>query len=114
MKYPSQQHGSSMIISLTGEVDLKFSPLAREQILKSLSDKSHVLVDLSEVEYIDSSGVASLVEGLQYARNHRLHFALTGVSEPAMQVLHLARLDQVFTIHPNVEEGLDAFAREDG
>ena len=113
MKYPSQQHGSSMVLSLTGEVDLKFSPQAREQILKYLGDKSHVLVDLSEVEYIDSSGVASLVEGLQYAKSNRLQFALTGVSEPAMQVLHLARLDQGFAIHSKVEEGLDAFGRED-
>ena len=114
MKYPSKQHGSSMVLSLTGEVDLKFSPQARQQILASLSDKSHVLVDLSEVKYIDSSGVASLVEGLQYAKSNSLHFALSGVSEPAMQVLHLARLDQVFTIHSNVEEGLKAFAMEGG
>lgn len=112
MTYPSKQHGSAMVISLTGEVDLKYSPLARKQILKNLEANSHVLVDLSGVQYIDSSGVASLVEGLQLARSKNLRFALASVSEPAMQVLHLARLDQVFTIHRDVEEGVAALTGE--
>lgn len=86
------------VIALCGEVDLHFSPKAREIILKHLHDKNHVLVDLSEVTYIDSSGVASLVEGFQHARTHDLKFALLGVSKAAMQILQLSRLDKVFPI----------------
>ena len=86
-KYPVHEHGRYTVISLTGEVDLNFSPKAREQILKHLKQKKHLLVDLSAVEYIDSSGVASLVEGFQIARNQQQDFALVGVSQAAMQVL---------------------------
>ncbi len=112
MSYPSEKHGPAMVVSLNGEVDLKVSPQARKQILAHLEANFPVLVDLSAVQYIDSSGVASLVEGLQMAKAKQLGFALTSVSEPAMQVLHLARLDQVFTIHSNIEEGVAALSKE--
>lgn len=92
------------IIALCGEVDLHFSPKAREIILKHLQDKNHVLVDLSGVSYIDSSGVASLVEGFQHARTHELKFALLGVSKAAMQILQLSRLDKVFPIISSTAE----------
>ncbi len=92
------------VVALSGEVDLKFSPEAREQILTLLKKNKHVLVDLSAVSYIDSSGVASLVEGLQYANKNSLRFGLVGASRAAMQVLQLAKLDQVFTIYDSINE----------
>lgn len=103
MKYPVTEHGRFTVIALNGEIDLNVSPMAREQILKQLKQNKHLLVDLSAVEYIDSSGVASLVEGFQLARGHKLDFALVGVSKAAMQVLQLARLDKVFKIYDSIE-----------
>ena len=104
MKYPVKEFDEYIVVSLNGEVDLSCSPQAREQILKELKKGKKLLIDLSEVEYIDSSGVASLVEGFQVARSHDQKFALVGVSKAAMQVLQLARLDKVFTIVDNVED----------
>jgi len=106
MKYSERDEGPFRVIALTGEVDMCDSPQARKQILKALNARNHVLVDLSDVEYIDSSGIASLVEGYQLARKHNLEFGLVGVSEAAMRVLQLARLDQVFPIHGSVGERL--------
>ena len=102
-KYPIHEHGRYTVISLTGEVDLNFSPKAREQILKQLKQNKNVLIDLSAVEYIDSSGVASLVEGFQMARSQNQEFALVGVSQAAMQVLQLARLDKVFPMFDSLD-----------
>lgn len=104
MKYQINSQAQYTVISLYGDVDMQYSPQAREQILNSLNKKQHVLVDLSNVTYIDSSGVASLVEGYQLAKNKKLEFGLIGVSNKAMQVLKLARLDQVFEIHANIDE----------
>ncbi|MCW9012752.1 MAG: STAS domain-containing protein [Gammaproteobacteria bacterium] len=104
MKYPVHEHGKFSVISLTGEVDLNCSPQAREQILKCLKKNNHLLIDLSAVEYIDSSGVASLVEGFQTARGQQLQFALLGVSKAALQVLQLARLDKVFPIYASIDD----------
>jgi anti-sigma B factor antagonist len=106
MAFPVEDKQGFAVITLKGEVDLKNSPDARKVILNSLKRRKPVLVDLSCVQYIDSSGVASLVEGLQYARSNDLGFSLVGVSEPALNVLRLARLDQVFRIHASLEDGL--------
>ncbi len=92
------------IIRLAGEIDLYCSADARKEILQQLAENKSVVMDLSEVEYIDSSGIASLVEGLHKAKKSNLVFSLAAVSDPAMQVIKLARLDKVFTIYPNVND----------
>ena len=103
----SEQQGAS-VVAFTGEVDLESSPAAREVLLKCLESTSKVIVDLSEVSYVDSSGVASLVEALQAAKKNGSQFALAAVSEPTRRVLELARLDKVFTLYDSVDEGLNA------
>ena len=108
MKYNSTEDSGYTIIELAGEVDLSCSPEARKQILDCLGAGRHLLVDLSRVTYIDSSGVASLVEGFQTARKKSLRFGLISVSPPAMSVLQLARLDRVFPIHADVAERAQA------
>ena len=98
------------VLELEGEVDLSCSPEARREILDVLKAGQHLLVDLSSVSYIDSSGVASLVEGYQVAKKKKLKFGLVGVSQSALGVLVLARLDKVFPIHASVAERI----RSDG
>lgn len=92
------------VLTLSGEVDLAESPKARQHIIECLGGGSHLLVDLSAVVYIDSSGIASLVEGLQLARDKNLKFGLVNVSRAATQVLKLARLDRVFPIYETVDD----------
>ena len=100
------QEGNFTVVALSGDVDLHYSPVARKKILEQLKNNCNVLVDLSGVSYIDSSGIASLVEGFQLARNKKLQFGLVGVSEAANQVLQLARLDKVFQIKKQVSDFL--------
>ncbi len=108
MTYPVQQDSGYAVVLLSGDIDLSCSPDARKAILASLAHGQHTLVDLSGVSYIDSSGVASLVEGFQTARRKSLRFGLLGVSEAAMSVLELARLDKVFPIHTDLAARLKA------
>ena len=108
MECTTSQEGEFIIVSLIGEVDLHYSPEARKCILDNLDKEVNVLVDLSQVKYIDSSGVASLVEGFQLARSKNLLFGLVGVSPAARQVLQLARLDKVFQIKDSVSDFINA------
>jgi len=108
MQYKIREDKGYTIIDLDGEIDLSCSPDARKQILDCLEKENNLLVNLSAVTYIDSSGVASLVEGYQTARKKGLNFGLISVSEAALNVFQLARLDQVFPIHASVEERLQA------
>ncbi|HSS64090.1 MAG TPA: STAS domain-containing protein [Gammaproteobacteria bacterium] len=94
------------VIALSGDVDLESSPKVRDVLLDCVGAKRPVLVDMSGVAYIDSSGVASLVEAHQRARKVKTTFALAQVSQSAMRVLELARLDKVFTIHSSLADGL--------
>jgi anti-sigma B factor antagonist len=106
MAYQVRSEGGTTIVALSGEVDLDNSPQVRNVLLESVGDKRGVLVEMSEVSYIDSSGIASLVEAYQSARRDSTLFALVAVSESAMRVLELARLDQVFSIHASVSDAL--------
>jgi anti-sigma B factor antagonist len=90
------------IVTVAGEVDLSWSADIRAAILAGLEAKRPVLVDLADVAYIDSSGIASFVEGYQRARQLRLQFGLVAVSLPVLAVLRLARLETVFPIHANL------------
>jgi len=104
MTYRVTNESGYAIVHLAGDIDLSCSPEARKAILDRLLAAQHTLVDLSAVTYIDSSGIASLVEGYQTARKKNLQFGLIAVSEPAMSVLELARLDKVFPIHASVAD----------
>lgn len=95
-----------MVVALSGDVDLESSSKVRSTLLDCVDRKRGILVDLSAVSYIDSSGVASLVEAYQSARRASIQFALVSVSEAAMRVLELARLDRVFSIHASVADAL--------
>jgi len=106
MEYKTTNEDNCIIITLTGEIDLQTSPIAREQILQTLKNKQHVLIEMADVEYIDSSGIASLVEGFQDAKNRKLHFGLVNISTATQQVLALARLDTIFPIFDSVSDGL--------
>ncbi len=85
-------------VVVTGEVDLSWSSEIRDQILRALKENMPVKVDLSAVSYIDSSGIAALVEGLQQARKSGIPFVLQRPSPAVLSVLNLARLDQVFEV----------------
>lgn len=106
MKHEITDRQGARIVTFKGEVDLESSPAARELLLKCFDSARNVIVDLSEVTYIDSSGVASLVEALQAAKKSGSRFALAASSEPTRRVLELARLDKVFTMYDSVDAGL--------
>lgn len=94
--------GEWAVVKLSGDMDMHASPTARTAILQCIRDNHPVIVDLAAVSYIDSSGIATLVEGLQAAKSKQLAFGLFGTSAPAMSVLKLARLERVFTFHPTL------------
>lgn len=106
MKHETREEQGTVVVALDGEVDLQTSPQARQALLEAVGQGKPLVVDLSQVGYIDSSGVASLVEALQTAKKAGQDFALAAVSEGALRVLKLARLDKVFTIYDSLEAAL--------
>jgi anti-sigma B factor antagonist len=104
-----QEQQGRLIVMLDGDVDLNRAPEIRRLLLDCVARGQDVLVDLSGVTYIDSSGIASLVEALQTAGKNNIGLGLVSVSHDARKVFELARLDKVFTIHRDLDA---AFADE--
>lgn len=108
MQHSVREAPGSVVVSFDGEIDLESSPAVRDALLASVrrAAPGRVLVDLAAVTYIDSSGIASLVEAYQKARQTGVGFALAVVGPAVLRVLQLSRLDKIFPIHESVEEGL--------
>jgi anti-sigma B factor antagonist len=104
----SERLGDYTLVRVRGEVDLSWSQQVRRAILDALGATGKVGVELSQVSYIDSSGIAALVEGFQNARGRGQKFALVAASKPVMAVLQLARLDKVFPLFASLDEARTA------
>ncbi|NUM53714.1 MAG: STAS domain-containing protein [Candidatus Hydrogenedentes bacterium] len=99
MELSKSDKDGTYTISVTGEIDLYSSPDLRSAITKAIPAAASALrIDLSAVEYMDSSGVATLVEGLRACMERSVAFVLHKPSQPVLKVLQLSRLDTVFTI----------------
>lgn len=108
MKVQVRNADNVSIIDCAGDVDLYSSTQLRETLLSQMqSGIPSVLVNMSDVSYIDSSGIATLVEGLQLSRQTKTRFGLYGLRSNARSVLELARLHKVFTIFENEQEALE-------
>jgi len=103
-----RKEAETAVISVVGDIDLYSSPQLRQTVLDALGagSEGRVLVDLTGVKYIDSSGVASLVEGLQLARRSQVRFGLCGLNRAPRQVLELTRLINVFEVFDTVDQAL--------
>jgi len=98
------------VLVLQGEIDLHESPRVKDGILRLLEENPpRVFVDLSLVTYIDSSGLAVLIEAMQRVNAYGGKLALFGIHDAVQNIMQIARLDQVFRIFPDkaaAEEGL--------
>ncbi len=107
MNVSIQREGKAAIIRAQGDVDLYSSPKLRDAILEAVRLKAvPIVVNLSDVTYMDSSGVATLIEGFQLAREYGGTVRLVGLNERVSEVFKLARLHQVFEICKTEEEAL--------
>jgi len=97
------------VLPLEGEIDLHVSPRVAVSLAQMVEKKpARLVVDLSRVSYIDSSGLAVLIEGMQNVERYSGKFAIAGMQETVRSIFEIARLDQVFQIFPDVGAALAA------
>lgn len=108
MQISSREVERATIFDVSGDIDLANSPAVRKALLREVREKRtpRVVMNLSKVRYIDSSGVASLVEGLKASRDVGSRFILFGLSTTAREVLQLSRLLKIFEVYDNEEQAL--------
>jgi anti-sigma B factor antagonist len=96
------------IFDISGDIDLATSPELRKPLLRELRElrTPRVILNLKAVRYIDSSGVASLVEGLKASRDVGSRFILFGLNTTIREVLQLSKLVRIFEICDNEEQAV--------
>jgi anti-sigma B factor antagonist len=106
----TEKTGPGFLLKLNGEVDMNTSSDVRSAfatVFKQGVEKGKALfVDLSQVRYMDSSGIATLVEAMQVCMKQGTRLRLVDLSTPVRDVFELARLASVFEIFPTMKEAV--------
>ena len=97
-----------IILDISGDIDLANSPAMRKTLLGEIKEKhsSKIFLNLKNVRYIDSSGIASLVEGLKASRDNGARMILYALSPSVREVMELSRLQKIFEIYDSEEQAL--------
>lgn len=108
MKIAARNLDKMTIFDVSGDIDLANSPELRKALLRELRElhTPRVILNLKAVRYIDSSGVASLVEGLKASRDVGARFILFGLNTTVREVLQLSKLVKIFEIHETEEQAV--------
>jgi len=97
------------VVSISGDVDLETSPKLREYLKPKSNKKTPLLLlDFSGVNYIDSSGLATLIEYYQAVQGFKGKLALASLSPRVKNVFEIVRLEQIFSLHPDIPSALAA------
>lgn len=82
-----------------GDVDLSGSPVLRNELKKAQQKRpKRIIVDLSKVGYMDSTGLATLVEAMQQGRKFTTRIVLCSLTDRVRSIIEIARLDSVFVV----------------
>jgi anti-sigma B factor antagonist len=106
---PTPQRDRFNVLPLKGEIDLHVSPAITASLNQMIEKKpKRLVVDLSEVTYIDSAGLAALIEAMQKVEGYGGKFLLAGLQETVRSIFEISRLDQVFQIFPDADAALSS------
>ncbi len=98
-----------MILRAAGDIDLSCAPALQQELARLQSDKpERLIIDLHGVPYMDSSGLATLVEAMQITRRRGGRLILCQLQEKVRSIFEIARLDTVFTIVESCDEATSA------
>lgn len=97
-----------ILLALNGKLTAASAPQLRDEF-KQLENVSQpkIILNMSEVHFIDSSGLAALVSGLKIVRERGGWLRMANITSPVANILKLSQLERVFSIFPNVETAFE-------
>jgi anti-sigma B factor antagonist len=102
-------HGDQTVMRLGGEIDVYTAPLVREKLDEQIhGGRARLVVDLTNVTFLDSTGLGVLVGRLKLARSRGGSLRLVGNDDRVLKVFSITGLDKVFEIHPDLDAALAA------
>ena len=108
MKISVRRLDKTAVLDISGDIDLAHSTELRRVVLIEFRESKtpRVVLNMCDVKYIDSSGVASLLEGLKASRDVGSRMILFGLSPIVQEVLQLSRLLKIFEIYDTEDKAL--------
>lgn len=112
MEINTRQESGVIVIIPEGEIDISVTDSLRDK-LKGLTDEKRmaILIDMSAVPYIDSSGLGVLVEAMQEMGKYGAELKLAHLTDDVKKVFELTRLNKFFTIFGRESDALDSFKK---
>jgi anti-sigma B factor antagonist len=108
MKISNRQLEKATILDVEGKIDLRTSPAFRKALMETLNREPLVIVNLLNVSYVDSSGIASMVECFQASKKLQKRILYFGLNPMVRNVLELTHLTRVFEIYDTEEQAQQA------
>ncbi|MBI5676671.1 MAG: STAS domain-containing protein [Nitrospirae bacterium] len=107
MKIDIVDYKGHLIITPSGDIDMYSSPELRSELMRLITKKTKALyVDFRNVSYIDSSGIATFVEGLKKMKLYGGRLKLIGLPEGIMEIFRFSKLDNIFEIYGNIDDAV--------
>jgi anti-sigma B factor antagonist len=103
----TREQGGRTIVEVGGEIDVYSAPTLRDQLNSLVGDGHYdLVVDMRQVDFLDSTGLGVLVGGLKRVRQHDGSLQLVCAQDRVLKVFRITGLTKVFAIHDNVEDAL--------
>ncbi len=98
MSYKVSEEGNISTIHLDGEIDMDVTEKAKEVIFPVIDSGKEVHLNLSQVQYMDSSGISVLIESHQRALEKNTKVIIKDVSKSVLKVIMMAKLEQILNL----------------
>lgn len=106
MKISVRDVGTAKVVEVEGEVDLGTSRELRRTLFEVLPTVGRLALNLGAIRYIDSSGIATLIEVLNHAQHLKMQFVLFGLSPAVQEVFRLTHVIRIFQVFQTEQEAL--------
>lgn len=109
LRLSTRSQGGRTVVEVGGEIDVYTAPRLREQLTELVdSGRYDIVVDMSDVEFLDSTGLGVLVGGLKRVRTHEGSLHLVCTQERLLKIFRITGLTRVFPIHDSVAAAVAA------
>ena len=98
MSYKVSEEGNISTVQLDGDIDMDFTEKAKEVIFPVIDSGKEVHLNLSQVQYMDSSGISVLIESHQRALEKNTKVIIKDVSKSVLKVIMMAKLEQILNL----------------
>ncbi len=101
-----QKTGDNIILRLTGEIEMSCAMHLRQAMLDVIAPGKNIIINMADVTFMDSSGLAILIETMQLSKKQKSSLKIVAISPRVKNIFEISRLDSFFNIYSDEQEAL--------